>query len=151
MSNTDNDLTQLLTAAAQNLSGHPVKIRFRKPARNDAKAMCFKSGNQAVIDLHPGYAWDNDTLLFVICHESAHIHALWADWGSGIADLPSGSIRPSKWAVALPGVRQVETAADNLARKWLDFAKRNYRKYSVPGDDKFTAYLRTFAGMPGRK
>ena len=145
------DLTQLLTAAAQNLSGHPVKIRFRKPARADAKAMTFKSGNTAIIDLHPGYGWDHDTLLFVICHEAAHVKQLWADWGSGIADLPSGSVTPSKWANALPGVRQVETAADTLARKWIAYAKRNHNQYANPGDDLFTAHLRALAGMNGRE
>lgn len=141
-----DDLKELLTAAAENLSGHPVRVRWRRPSRIDAKAIAFKLGNEAVIDLHPSYNWDGETLLETLCHEAAHIRQLWHGW-SGIRDYPSGSIRPSNYALSLPGVKQTETAADTLAGKWLDYARSNNRRYYEPGDDEFLLTLRTLKGM----
>jgi len=144
-----NQLSKLLTEAASNLSGHPVRVRWRRPARADGRAMCFKLGDVAVIDLHPGLSWEGDVLLETIAHESAHVKLLWADWGAGIPDLPSGSVQPSKRAVNLPGVIQAENDADKLAADWIAAAKRNHMKYILPGawNDTTTLYLRALANM----
>jgi len=145
-----NELTRLLTEAAANLSGHPVRVRWRRPARADARAIAFKSGGTAIIDLHPGLSWEGDDLLHVICHEAAHVKQLWADWGAGIPDYASGSIRPSNYALSLPGVKQTETAADTLAADWLDYAEKNHMKFikhDSTWNDETSLYLRALAGM----
>ena len=142
-----NGLTALLQAAASNLSGHTCRVRWRRPARTDARALCFKSGNLAVIDLHPNLAWEGDELLYTIAHEAGHVRDLWHEWGEGITDLPSGSITPPTWANDLPGIKQVEAVADNQAERWLKYAKENYMRFIVPGapNDEFTLYLRALA------
>ena len=140
-------LRKALEQAAAHLSGHPVRVRWRKPSRADAKALAFKSGGVAIIDLHPGYYWDGDTLLYVLCHESAHIRELYPGW-MGVPDYASGSIRVSNKASNLPGVVDMELRADEQAYRWLAAAEQDCNKYARAGDDKFTAMLRTLAEMP---
>lgn len=139
-----DELTQLLAQAASSLSGYPVSVRWRAPSRADARAVCFKSGGRAVIDLHPGLEWDGAMLLYVIAHESAHIRELYPEW-SNLPDLPSGSVRFCSRALRSPVVTRIESTADAQAKAWLAYAKRCSGKYYQAGDDNFTAELRALA------
>lgn len=137
-----DELTVLLEQAACRLSGYPVSVRWHEPARADARAVCYKSGDRAVIDLHPSYLWDGDTLLYVIAHESAHIKELFRDWVD-LPDLPSGSIRLSTRALNSPVVVEMESKADTQAHEWLAYAKDNMMRYiRESGGDGFLAELR---------
>jgi len=122
-------LKALMERAASNLSKHPVKIRWRAPARADAKAMCFKhQSGVAIIDLHPSFVWSGEDLLDAICHESAHIKQLWYEW-SGVPDYASGSIRVSPQANNLSGVVKMESDADTLAAEWLEYARKHHMEH----------------------
>jgi len=136
-----DELTRLLASAASNLSGHPVRVRWRRPSRADARAVAFKSGGIALIDLHPGYIWDGDMLLYAIAHESGHIRDLYREW-TDIPDLPSESVSFPEWALKLPVVEQTESVADKYALKWIEYAEQNYERYWKPGEDSFLAMLR---------
>jgi len=137
-------LSALLEQAASRLAGTPVSVRWRIPSRTDAKALAFRTGGRAVIDLHPGYLWDREELLRAICHEAGHIRDLWGEWRD-IPDYPSGSVQFSARALRLPVVERIESTADTWARRWLDYAQDNYKLYAEHGDSIFTAKLRALA------
>jgi len=137
-----SELKTLMERAASRLSGHPVKVRWRRPARARARAGAFRSGGTAFIDLHPGLTWDGETLLYVLCHESGHVRDLWHEWSDDFRDLPSGSVSFPAWTDKLPVVVKMESTADDYARQWLEYGYQNYAKHWRAGDDKHTAALR---------
>ena len=156
-----NSLTEALTKAAENLSGHPCNFRWRKPARADAVAIAFelKGADIAIIDFDPCHdwwrprkihgQWIKHYSLYALSHEADHVRDLWIEWGAGIPDYPSGSIHPPQWVHELSGIKQIEQTADDKAWIWYQRAKSDWRKYIQPYgiNSEFDLILRALGEM----
>lgn len=134
-------LTYLAEQAARAMAGRPVVLRFKQPARADAKACAFRLHGAAFIDITPGLG--EQDFLFCLAHEAGHIRDLWGEWKVDVTDHPAGSIRYNPALAALPVVKAMEKTAGSLADSWLAYAEQNAHKY--PGG-WLESRLRALAG-----
>ena len=134
----------LLKAVANNLSGKPVVLCFVEPYATSVSGCAYIRDGQAHIEIRPGF--DDKKLLYVLCHEAAHLRS---------GDVPdiSGWTREAlnkhaslslKVSAALP--RELE--ADKLAYEWVSYAE--YFRWSWPGMSWLDSRLKALAGWwPG--
>lgn len=116
------DIDALIQRAANHLAGEPVIIRWRDPAAEGALGQAHKTATgAAVVDI--ANLTSVETTFRVLLHELAHIrlgHAVY----TGAVTKPPASIPRNEPRRAAWRVDTRETAANELAARWLAYAEK---------------------------
>jgi hypothetical protein len=127
----------LCEAAAENLAGRPLLLRFRQPPAVGALGEFYKSDSGVLcIDIAPGLP--PLQLLAVLAHEAAHarLHAAYAPVTT-LAQQRGGIVLARGGNMAL-----FEDPAEALARSWLERAARLAAPHLAEGDtDEYRAKI----------
>jgi len=130
-------IADLMSAVASHLVGDDLEVLFREPVVKDADGCFYKmASGKRIIEIEPYL--DNDQSLLVMLHESAH--AILHDEGFVTDDFrkkPSGSIKISVHDAS----SNEEKEADNLAYKWLAYAKQHQHEHYEDGMSDLEARL----------
>ena len=131
-----NSIADLMAAVASRLAGDlHLRVIFRDPAYRGADGCFYKSADgKKIIELKPYL--DADRSLWVLLHECAHARLHGGDLvNKDVSAKPSGSMAIGAHDV----IPENESAADQLARKWLSWA-RDHANYE-PGVSELEALL----------
>jgi hypothetical protein len=134
----------LAGVVATRLSGHPVELRWDDPA--DARyhyGVARKAGTVGIIEIEPWH--DQQKILDVLLHETAHLRQHWDSIPDDLVDPPEAQRRRP----VLRGVSKVaqafyhgrEREADELAARWKAWAWEHSR------DGTLEAQLEALAGI----
>jgi len=132
-------IADLMVEVALKLTGdRDLRIIMRDPAYQGADGCFYKSASgKPIIEMKP-YLKD-DRILFVLCHECAHVLLHPGEIVSiDVSDKPSGSMKINREIDIIP---KHEDEADQLANKWIDYAKKNSHAYYEPGMSELESML----------
>jgi hypothetical protein len=131
----EHDLEKLMCRVAYHLCGHPCNVRLREPVADGAGGQVYrtKDGFKAMMHIHPALKFDK--MLYTFCHEAAHLLLDWSKIPAGFDHVKAeGSVTRTPEQRAAWKADPMETRADALAKKWLDYANSRYYDFVQSGD-----------------